>query len=210
MTPSRGAVGTRNRRPRHDPHPLLALVGTVARIPRYLVLARALIREPAVPRRRKVALGAAIGYAVSPIDLVPGVIPVVGQLDDIAALLIGLRQALHACPPDRLEAHLASAGLSRTALDTDLHHVRVATGWLVLTGIGLARTGAGAALATASSAIGRCSKAAARGYATWKARRRSRRPESRPAGRSRVSKASRVDPRTRIVRGQNRGSRGPR
>jgi uncharacterized membrane protein YkvA (DUF1232 family) len=143
----------------------MRLTGTVARVPRYLVLAGSLIRDPAIPLRRKAALGAAIGYAVSPIDLVPGVIPVAGQLDDVAALLLGLRQATRACPPDRLERHLATAGLSSTALDADLKHVRGATEWILATSATAVRQGAEAALGAASVGLRTGTRVARRGWA---------------------------------------------
>jgi uncharacterized membrane protein YkvA (DUF1232 family) len=106
------------------------LAGTVARLPRYLKLARELVRDPSISRARKAGLAAGIGYAVLPVGLIPGVIPVVGQLDDLAALLLGLRQALRGCSDEVAGAHLAAAGLSQTALDADLETVRDAAVWL--------------------------------------------------------------------------------
>lgn len=57
-------------------------------VPDCVVLFRRLLRDPAVPRRRKWALVLLIGYLAMPIDLVPDFIPVAGQLDD--AILVGL------------------------------------------------------------------------------------------------------------------------
>ena len=111
-------------------HPLVRLAGTVARLPRYLYLAQALARDPAVSVRRKSALALGIGYAVLPFDLLPGILPVVGQLDDLAALLLGIRQALNGLAPEAATAHLARAGLAPSALDTDMRIVGVATVWL--------------------------------------------------------------------------------
>lgn len=112
-------------------HPLLRLAGTVGRLPRYVRLARALVADPVVPGGRKAVLGAALAYTVSPIDLVPGIIPVAGQLDDLAVLLLGLRQALAGCPADVAEGHLAAAGLTGATLEDDLHTVQGAAGWLL-------------------------------------------------------------------------------
>lgn len=111
-------------------HPLVRLAGTVARLPRYLYLAQALARDPAISARRKSALALGLGYAVLPFDLLPGVIPVVGQLDDLAALLLGIRQALQGLAPQDAAAHLGRAGLAPTALDADLRIVAVAGVWL--------------------------------------------------------------------------------
>ena len=57
-------------------------------IPDCVVLVRRLLADEGVPRRHKVLLGALVLYLVMPIDLVPDVIPVAGQLDD--AILVGL------------------------------------------------------------------------------------------------------------------------
>jgi uncharacterized membrane protein YkvA (DUF1232 family) len=102
----------------------------VARLPRYLNLAQALVRDPAVAPQRKAALGLGFGYALSPVDLIPGIIPLLGQLDDLAALLLGIRYALRSCSPEGAAAHMARVGLSNTALDADLRTVAVAAMWV--------------------------------------------------------------------------------
>ena len=57
-------------------------------IPDCIVLFHRLLRDPRVPRRRKIAVGLVLAYLVMPIDLVPDFIPVAGQLDD--AILVAL------------------------------------------------------------------------------------------------------------------------
>jgi len=47
---------------------------------------RLVLRHPRTPRLSKILLGVAIAYAVSPIDLIPDFIPVVGHLDDLVIL----------------------------------------------------------------------------------------------------------------------------
>jgi uncharacterized membrane protein YkvA (DUF1232 family) len=112
------------------PSPIAALGGTFGRLPRYLVLARDLLRDPGVSRWRKAGLAASLAYVASPIDLVPGLIPVAGQLDDLAALLLGIRTALRGSGPGGGEAHLRAAGLTAADLDRDLANVRAAAGWI--------------------------------------------------------------------------------
>ena len=63
-----------------------------------------LVRDPRVPRRRKLVLAAAAAYLASPIDLVPDFIPVAGQLDDAAVLALALRSVLRSCDPEVLES----------------------------------------------------------------------------------------------------------
>jgi uncharacterized membrane protein YkvA (DUF1232 family) len=55
-------------------------------VPDCAVLFNRLLGDPHVPRRAKAALALVIPYLVSPIDLIPDFIPVIGQLDD--ALLV--------------------------------------------------------------------------------------------------------------------------
>lgn len=102
----------------------------VGRLPRYVRLGRALFSDPKVPRARKAVLVGALGYVASPIDLVPGIIPVAGQLDDLAAILFALRGALGAIPPAAATEHLQAAGLAPTAIKSDLETVGATAGWM--------------------------------------------------------------------------------
>jgi len=63
-------------------------------IPNLLVLFRGLLRDPRVPRGAKVWVGVAVAWIVSPIDLVPEFIPVVGPLDDAIVAALVLRHLL--------------------------------------------------------------------------------------------------------------------
>jgi uncharacterized membrane protein YkvA (DUF1232 family) len=58
------------------------------------VLVQRLLRDPRVPRRRKLLLGALVAYLALPFDLVPDFIPVAGQLDDAIVLALVLRLVL--------------------------------------------------------------------------------------------------------------------
>jgi uncharacterized membrane protein YkvA (DUF1232 family) len=42
-------------------------------------------------------------YLIWPVDLLPDVFPALGQLDDIAVLLLALSWFIHACPTDVVE-----------------------------------------------------------------------------------------------------------
>jgi uncharacterized membrane protein YkvA (DUF1232 family) len=122
-------------------HPLTGLGGTITRLPSYVKLGRRLLAEPNLSRRRKLVLGAALAYAVSPIDLVPGIIPVAGQLDDLAAVLIALRAALGGLSNERAEALLSEAGLSTKAIHEDITNVAVASGWLARRAVDVGKRG---------------------------------------------------------------------
>ena len=76
------------------------------------------------------SLVAAGAYALSPIDLVPGIIPVAGQMDDLAALLIAIRFAVRMTPKEVAVPHLERADITPQQIDEDLKAVRDATIWL--------------------------------------------------------------------------------
>lgn len=107
----------------------------VRRLPRYVFLGTNLVRDERVPRRVKATIAVGGVYVVSPLDLIPGIIPVAGQLDDLAVLLLALRAAIRACPPAVAEEHLRRAGLNETDFDTDLRAVRDTAVWLAQKGI---------------------------------------------------------------------------
>jgi uncharacterized membrane protein YkvA (DUF1232 family) len=120
-----------DRRPRRpDPFPRQAVVALVRRMPAYARLGWALSRDPALSGGRRAAVLAAAAYLVSPIDLVPGIIPLAGQLDDAAVALLGLRFALRGLPASRRDEHLAAAGVTSAQLDEDLATVRRSAAWL--------------------------------------------------------------------------------
>jgi len=52
-------------------------------LPNLIKLLGRLLKDPRVPRRSKLLLGASLAYVLSPIDLLPEFIPVAGLLDDI-------------------------------------------------------------------------------------------------------------------------------
>jgi uncharacterized membrane protein YkvA (DUF1232 family) len=142
-----------------DPdRPTARLAETVRRLPSYLRLTRALLGDRRLGRLRKAGLGAGLAYLASPIDLVPGIVPLVGQLDDLAAVLLAIRFALKGLPGPAADAMLANVGLSRDLLARDLDNVRVVGGWAVR---GAARTSARVAGAAAKTA-GRAARASGR------------------------------------------------
>ena len=63
-------------------------------VPDCIVLVSRLIRDPRVPRRRKLLLIAVVAYLAMPFDLVPDFIPIAGQLDDAIVVALVLRSLL--------------------------------------------------------------------------------------------------------------------
>ncbi len=114
-----------------DPFPRARTTATLRRMPAYLRLAWGLGRDPMLGRVRRAAVVAAAGYLVSPVDLVPGVIPVLGQLDDIAFAIAALKFAMAGLDPERRRRHLDAVGLADGDLAEDLRTMAVATAWTV-------------------------------------------------------------------------------
>ena len=71
-------------------------------LPSCVTTARRLRQDPDVPRRAKVALLVAVLWVMSPIDLLPEFLPVIGPLDDIVAVVVLLRYAARSIPRETL------------------------------------------------------------------------------------------------------------
>ena len=71
-------------------------------VPACVTTMRALRRHPDVPRRAKLALLVALVWTISPIDLIPEFVPVLGPLDDVIVIAWALRYAARAVPRDVL------------------------------------------------------------------------------------------------------------
>ena len=70
---------------------------------RELAVYRLVAQHKRTPRLAKILLGAAIGYLLTPIDLIPDFIPVIGHLDD-ALIVPGLVWlALRLIPQDVID-----------------------------------------------------------------------------------------------------------
>jgi uncharacterized membrane protein YkvA (DUF1232 family) len=136
-----------------DPFPRERFVSLLRRLPRYARLAWRLARDERVPRGRRAALLAAAAYLASPLDLVPGIIPVAGQLDDAAAVLLTLRVVLNGLPPDDRAELIAESGLEGDDIATDLSTIGATYAWLGSRGARLAWRGT-RALARAGGRLG--------------------------------------------------------
>lgn len=60
-------------------------------------------RDPRVPLYARVFAAVVVGYAFSPIDLIPDPIPVLGYLDDLVLVPLGIALAIRMIPADVLE-----------------------------------------------------------------------------------------------------------
>jgi uncharacterized membrane protein YkvA (DUF1232 family) len=70
-------------------------------------------RDPRVPWYAK-ALGIAVAaYALSPIDLIPDFIPVLGYLDELIILPLGVALVVRLIPPELMAQHRARAAAAQ-------------------------------------------------------------------------------------------------
>jgi len=74
-------------------------------IPDLVALTRGLLGDPRVPVGSKMLLGGALVWLLSPIDLVPEFIPVLGPLDDVIVVGLVLRHLVRRAGPDVVQDH---------------------------------------------------------------------------------------------------------
>jgi len=71
-------------------------------LPACITVTRTLRNDPRVPRRVKVVVAIAGLWVLSPIDLIPEFLPIIGPLDDIVVVALALRYAARRVPPEAL------------------------------------------------------------------------------------------------------------
>jgi uncharacterized membrane protein YkvA (DUF1232 family) len=74
-------------------------------VPNLTRLFAGLVRDPRVPLRAKLVLGATALYLAMPIDVVPDFIPVAGALDDAIVAAFALRFVVRASSPEIVAEH---------------------------------------------------------------------------------------------------------
>ncbi|MBZ9861665.1 YkvA family protein [Mesorhizobium sp. CA12] len=60
-------------------------------------------RDPRVPWYAKATAGAVAAYALSPVDLIPDFIPIIGYLDDLVIVPVGIMLAVKLVPADLMQ-----------------------------------------------------------------------------------------------------------
>jgi uncharacterized membrane protein YkvA (DUF1232 family) len=70
-------------------------------------------RDPRTPWYAKALAGSVAAYALSPIDLIPDFIPVVGYLDDVILVPLGILLVVKLIPPGIMAEHRALAAAAQ-------------------------------------------------------------------------------------------------
>ena len=73
--------------------------------PNLLKLLYRLLRDSRVPRQRRLAMSLVAAYVVSPIDLIPDFVPVLGGIDDVLVLAFAVDYLLKASPEEVVDEH---------------------------------------------------------------------------------------------------------
>ena len=92
-----------------------ALLGKIKRwakaVKRDVVALWIAARDPRVPWYAKALCAGVAAYALSPIDLIPDFIPVLGYLDDLILVPLGILLAIRLVPPDFMIEFRAQADI---------------------------------------------------------------------------------------------------
>lgn len=75
-------------------------------LPNFVKLFSRLIKDPRVAVSSKLVVAGILTYVILPTDLLPDFIVGVGQIDDLAVILGGLKLFLGLCPPEVVQEHL--------------------------------------------------------------------------------------------------------
>jgi uncharacterized membrane protein YkvA (DUF1232 family) len=94
----------------------MLVVTKLARARVYLIALWKLARHPQTPRAARWLAFAVIAYAVSPIDLIPDFIPVLGLLDDLVIVPMGVALVVRLTPKPLWQSVLAQAEHSAQTL----------------------------------------------------------------------------------------------
>ena len=87
-------------------------------------------RDPRVPWYVKALAGAIAAYALSPIDLIPDFIPVLGYLDELVLLPLAIAGVVRLIDPVILEEHRATASEIIVRLVSRIGAAVVVTLWV--------------------------------------------------------------------------------
>ena len=87
----------------------------IGNVGRDIAVLRLALKDPRTPWYAKAIAGLVVFYALSPIDLIPDFIPVIGQLDDLIVVPLGLKLAAKLVPPPLMEEYTRQAVLIEQA-----------------------------------------------------------------------------------------------
>jgi len=88
-------------------------------------------RDPRTPWYAKALALCVAGYALSPIDLIPDFVPVLGYLDDVVIVPLGILAVIKLIPPEIMAEHRAAAAVAAEQPVSRIAAVVIACVWAV-------------------------------------------------------------------------------
>src|SRR6185369_2050763 len=79
-------------------------------VPNLVVLCGKLMVDPRVPAKERLLVAGAIAYAIVPLDLIPDMIPFVGQIDDAYLIALSLLRLMTIAEPAVVREHWRGGG----------------------------------------------------------------------------------------------------
>jgi uncharacterized membrane protein YkvA (DUF1232 family) len=92
-------------------------------------------RDPRVPWYAKAIAMAVAAYAASPIDLIPDFIPVLGYLDDLIIVPLGIALVIKLIPPEIMAEHRARAAAAQDRLVSKTAAAVILAVWILAIGL---------------------------------------------------------------------------
>jgi uncharacterized membrane protein YkvA (DUF1232 family) len=89
-------------------------------------------RDPRTPWYAKALAIVVAGYALSPIDLIPDFIPVIGYLDDLLLVPLGIAAVVRMIPPYVMAEHRATAMAAEDRPINQTAAVVIVTIWIAM------------------------------------------------------------------------------
>ncbi|HEX7938678.1 MAG TPA: DUF1232 domain-containing protein [Gemmatimonadaceae bacterium] len=108
-------------------------MGYILELPRFVRLLWGLITDKRVSTTDKLLVAGAIAYIVMPVDLIPDVIPFIGEVDDVYLLVLALRRLIRNAGATVLLSHWT--GDPAALRDISLRRVLAAAAFFLPAGI---------------------------------------------------------------------------
>jgi len=87
-------------------------------------------RDNRVPLAAKIVAGGVAAYALSPIDLIPDFIPILGYLDDLIIVPLGIMLAIRLVPPTLMTEFREQAELKERRPTSRMGFIAILAIWL--------------------------------------------------------------------------------
>ena len=83
-----------------------ATLGFLLNLPNLLRLYWRLFRDARVAPWPKALLVGALAYVILPFDVIPDMLPVIGEVDDLVIVIVAARWFIQWCPPEVVREHV--------------------------------------------------------------------------------------------------------